>query len=317
MTNLPIGVLLMAYGGPNNLEEIPGYLADIRQGRPTPRRLVAEITRNYAKIGGRSPLLARSREQMEAVAASLDPHRFRCYLGMRHWAPWIEDVVREMVADGIKQAIALPLAPHYSRMSVAKYHAKVRNGLTLAHGQIDFTFIDSYHDAPQFIEALVSRVQMGQTHWPSTERERIHVVFSAHSVPTRIIASGDPYATQVRETARLVAKGAGLASEQWSFCYQSAGRSPEPWLGPSMEEHIAELAARGIRDLICVPVGFVSDHVEMLYDIDIQAQAVARAHGIRLIRPPALNNDPRFIAALVELVHKASALKRTSLAKPA
>lgn len=314
MNDLPIGVLLMAYGGPNSLEDIPGYLADIRRGRPTPQRIVSEIRHHYEAIGGRSPLLARSQEQMEAVAAALDPRHFRCYLGMRHWSPWIEDIVRQMVADGIKRAIALPLVPHYSRWSVEKYHAKVTDGLAMARGDINFTFIDSYYDAPQLIDAFASRVKMGLEQWPEVQRERVHVVFSAHSLPVQILAAGDPYDQQLRETARLVAERVGLTAEQWSWSYQSAGRKSELWLGPQLDEHIIQLASRGIQDIVSVPVGFVCDHVEILYDIDIQAQAVARQHGVRLVRPPALNSDPQFIAALVTLILRYAALSTEDLA---
>lgn len=303
-TPAPIGVLFMAYGGPDSLHDIPGYLAYVRAGRPTSRRIVAAVRRNYEQIGGSSPLLARSQEQVQAVAAKLDAQRFRCYLGMRHWAPWIEDVIGQMVDDGIQRAIALALAPHYSRLSVARYHAQVKEGLAMGRGHIDFSFIDGFHDAPLFIAALASRVEMGLQHWPAEQRSRVHVVFSAHSLPVRIIAQGDPYDQQVRETARLVAIQAGLSSDQWSFCYQSPGRSPEPWLGPHLDESLQTLAARGIRDIVSVPVGFVCDHVETLYDIDIRVQKTARALSVRLQRPPALNDDPQFIAALVALVEQ-------------
>jgi len=302
----PIGVLFMAYGGPNSLDELPGYLADIRRGRPTTPAVLEEITHNYRQIGGRSPLLAFTQRQVEAVAAQLnppgEPARFRCYLGMRHWAPWIEETIRDMLDDGITCAVSLVLAPHYSRMSIAKYHEKVKAGLEMYRGHIDFAHIESYHTAPGYIQALANRVRQGIKRWPEAERDRVHVVFSAHSLPRRILKTGDPYDSQLRETARLVAEAAGLSDEQWSWSYQSAGRTREPWLGPQIQEHVADLAAQGIKDVVSVPVGFVSDHVEILFDIDIQAQEVARAHGMRLERPPALNDDPLFIAALAKLI---------------
>ena len=298
----------MAYGGPNALAEIPGYLSDIRQGRPTTPAVLAEITHNYEQIGGKSPLLAFTQAQMAAVQAQLDPARFRCYLGMRHWSPWIEDVVGQMVADGITHAVSLVLAPHFSKMSITKYQDKIADGLAMAHGDIQFNHIASYHDAPLLIEALANRVQMGLDSWPEAEREQVHVMFSAHSLPTRILKMGDPYDQQLRETARLVAEKAGLSADRWSWSYQSAGRSPEPWLGPQLPEHIAALAGQGIKNLVSVPVGFVSDHVEILFDIDIQKQAMARSLGVRLERPPALNTDPLFIETLVGLIETAAAL---------
>jgi ferrochelatase len=301
MTASPVGVLVMAYGGPASLEEIPGYLADIRHGRPTPRAVLDEITENYRAIGGSSPLLAVSERQVDALAAALGSD-FRCYLGMRHWSPWIEDVVGEMALDGVTNAVGLVLAPHFSAMSVARYQQKVADGLDLYHARIQFEHVASYHDAPGLVEAFASRVEDGLSRWPDEERGRVHVVFSAHSLPQRLLSSGDPYGEQCLETATLVAARAGLPDERWSWAYQSAGRTPEPWAGPDLGEHLASLAARGVRGVVSVPIGFVSDHVEILFDIDHKAAAIADSLGMRLERPPALNDDPVFIAALAELV---------------
>lgn len=292
----------MAYGGPNNLEEIPGYLADIRHGRVTTPAVLEEITHNYSQIGGKSPLMTFTTAQMKAIASYLDASQFKLYLGMRHWAPWIEETIRDMLDDGITHAISLVLAPHFSKLSIAKYHEKIAAGLDMYRGHIDFAHINSYHDVPGLINPLAQRVQQGLANWPEAERGTVHVIFSAHSLPTRIVQMGDPYDTQLRETARLVAEKAGLAPGQWSWSYQSAGRSPEPWLGPQLEEYLPELAAKGIKNVVSVPVGFVSDHVEILYDIDIQAQTVAEAHGIRLERPYALNDDPVFMKQLADLI---------------
>lgn len=299
--NYPIGVLIMAYGGPNSLEEIPGYLADIRTGRVTTPSVLEEITNNYRQIGGKSPLLEITRRQVDAVQTLLGD-RFRCYLGMRHWAPWLEDSVRDMLDDGVTHAVSLVLAPHYSKLSVAKYLSKIDDGLEMYRGTIHFEHIVSYNDAPQYIESLANRVSEGLARWPEPVREEVHVVFSAHSLPTRILEMGDPYDEQLRETARLVARQAQLPDDRWSWSYQSAGRTPEPWLGPQLEEHIPALAKQGVRHILSVPVGFVSDHVEILYDIDIQAREVAEEHGVRLERPPALNDDPLFIAQLADLI---------------
>ena len=307
MSQALIGVLVMAYGGPGSLDEIPGYLADIRHGRPTPRAVLEEITENYRAIGGSSPLLAVSQRQVDALAAELGPD-YRCYLGMRHWAPWIEDVVGEMAEDGITQAVSLVLAPHFSSMSVARYQQKIADGLELYRARIHFEHVPSYHDAPGLVEAFASRVEGGLARWPDEERGRVHVVFSAHSLPRRLLESGDPYGAQCLETARLVAAHAALADDRWSWAYQSAGRTPEPWAGPDIGEHLRELATRGVRDAVSVPVGFVSDHVEVLFDIDRRAAAVARESGIRLERPPALNDDPVFIGTLAELVRAKAAV---------
>jgi ferrochelatase len=227
---------------------------------------------------------------------------YKCYLGMRHWSPWIEETVRDMLADGVTRAISLVMAPHYSRMSVGQYHARVAAALEMYRGHIEFEHIQGYHDAPGYIQALTKRVREGLSRW--SEREAVHTVFSAHSLPASILATGDPYDSQARETARLVAQNAGLAEGQWSWSYQSASRSREPWLGPPIEEHLANLAQQGARNILSVPVGFVSDHVETLHDLDIRAKQVAQDHGLRFERPPALNDEPLFIAALAELIHK-------------
>jgi len=302
---LPVGVLVMAYGAPASLDEIPGYLADIRAGRPTPHQLLDEITENYRAIGGSSPLLDVTRRQVDTLAERLDDG-YRCYLGMRHWAPWIEEVVGEMVEDDVTHAVSVVLAPHFSAMSVARYQQKVGDGLELYRGRIDFNHVPSYHDAPGLIEAFAARVTEGILRWPEAERERVHVVFSAHSLPERVLSAGDPYGVQCLETARLVAERAAVPAERWSWSYQSAGRTPEPWAGPDLGAHLEELAAQGIRDVVSVPVGFVSDHVEILFDIDLKARAIADGLGMRLERPPALNDDPGFIAALAGLVRERS-----------
>jgi ferrochelatase len=291
----------MAYGGPASLEELPGYLADIRQGRPTPQAVLEEITANYRAIGGSSPLLEVTQRQVDALAIELGDG-YRCYLGMRHWSPWIEDVVGQMVEDGIERAVSLVLAPHFSALSVAKYQQKVADGLELYRGRIVFEHVASYHDAPGLVAAFASRVEEGIARWPVEERGHVHVIFSAHSLPRRVLDSGDPYGEQCLETARLVAEHAGLPDDRWSWAYQSAGRTPEPWAGPDLGEHLHELAGRGVRDVVSVPVGFVSDHVEILFDIDKRAAEIAAGLGLRLERPPALNDDPVFVAALARLV---------------
>lgn len=300
--NAPIGVLLMAYGGPDTLDDVAGYLADIRMGRPTPRAVVEEIADHYRQIGGSSPLRALSLRQLAALSARLDPAVYRCYLGMRHWSPWIEEVVGAMAEEGIIQAVGIVLAPHYSSMNTERYFQKVAIGQELYRTSIEFAFVKSYHDSAPLLDALARRVVQGLGRWPSDERAGVRVVFCAHSLPSRVIAEGDPYDSQLRETARQVAVRAALAPQQWSWSYMSAGKSPEPWLGPDLPDHLTALAEQGVRGVVCVPVGFVADHVEVLYDVDIEARERANAVGIRLERPPSLNDDPLFIEALAGAV---------------
>ncbi len=298
----PIGVIVMAYGGPNKLDDIPGYLADIRTGRVTTQETLNAITHSYTRIGGRSPLLQNSTAQCDAIRQHLDPERFTVYLGMRHWFPWIEDTIRTMLDDGITRGISLALAPHFSSLSTTRYQHKIKAGLDMHRGEIAFKHIDSYYKAPGFITALCNRVKEGLERWPEDERNTVHIVFSAHSLPSRIIEMGDPYDTQILATAHCIAEQLGLRDQQWSRCYQSAGRSPEPWLGPDLTDYIPELAKQGIQNMLSVPIGFVSDHIETLFDIDIEAQAIASTCGMHLERTLALHTDPTFTKQLADLI---------------
>ncbi|RJF71033.1 ferrochelatase [Deinococcus cavernae] len=302
----PIGILFMAYGGPESLDDMPGYLSDIRAGRVTSSAVLDEITNNYRQIGGKSPLPEFTRAQVDATMRQLENtgRPLRAYIGMRHWSPWIEDAVRDMLDDGITQAVAIVLAPHYSSLSVAKYQKKIKAALEMYHGHIDFAFIDDYHTEPGYITALADRVRAGIHSFPEAERGDVHVILSAHSLPVRIEKEGDPYSKQLLESAHLIATHAGLRDDQWSWSYQSAGRSPEPWLGPQLDEHMHDLAAKGVKKVVSVPVGFVSDHVEILFDIDIAAQEVAQELGMTLVRPPALNTDPLFIGTLASVIER-------------
>ncbi len=300
-----IGVLFMAYGGPDSLDDIPAFLADIRHGRPTSQAILEEITENYRKIGGKSPLLEITQRQAALAEARLNAGappgvRYKAYIGMRHWTPWIADTVQQMIDDGVEYAVALVLAPHYSAMSIAEYFEKLDAALAEQAHPFVYTPITSYYDHPLFIEALAGRVEAGLAKMPADTL----VIFSAHSLPVRIMDEGDPYDTQLRETARLVAERVGLQPEQWTFSYQSAGRTPEPWLGPQIENYVVELAEQGHKNLLSVPVGFVADHVEILFDIDLKAKQAAEGAGVRLDRVPSLNDDPLFVAALADLVRE-------------
>ena len=314
-TNPPIGILLMAYGGPDSLDDIEPYLLDIRGGRPTSPELVEEIRERYALIGGRSPLLELTRQQAQALEAQLNcsgEARYRVYVGMRHWQPRIKETVADMVEDGIEQAVTLVMAPHYSRMSTGAYFARLDEALDDLGADIVFTRIESWHDHPGLIAALEEKTIEALARFERDGTDALHkVIFSAHSLPTRILDWGDPYDAQLNETAGRVAERLDLPPDRWLFCYQSAGRSPEPWLGPQIEDVIVELAQAGEKRLLMAPIGFVCDHVEVLYDIDIESRGLAEAHGARLERSESLNASPTFIAALADMVKsKTSNVKR-------
>jgi ferrochelatase len=305
-TDPPIGVLLMAYGGPDSLEDVEPYLLDIRGGRPTSPELVAEITERYALIGGRSPLLDITRRQAETLEAHLNRAgevRYRTYVGMRHWQPRIKEAVAQMAGDGIERTVALVMAPHYSRMSIGAYFKRLDGAIQDLDVNITFSRIESWHDHPGLIAALAEKASNALARFNGDGGDSApKVIFSAHSLPSRIQEWGDPYGAQLHETAALVAEQLELPADRWLFCYQSAGRSAEPWLGPHIEDVIVELAQADERRLLVVPVGFVCDHVEILYDIDIEGRQLAQAHDARLERSESLNASPAFIAALADLV---------------
>jgi ferrochelatase len=296
----------MAYGGPDTLDDVEPYLLDIRGGRPTPPELVEEIRRRYALIGGRSPLLDITRQQAEALETHLNQAgdaRFRAYVGMRHWQPCIKEALAHMAEEGVEQAVALVMAPHYSRMSSGAYFQRLDEAIQETGANFTFTRIESWHDHPGFIAALADKAKVALERLTQAGSDDLpRVIFTAHSLPTRILDWGDPYDAQLRETARLLARRLSLPEDGWLFCYQSAGRSAEPWLGPQIEEVIVGLAEAGEKRLLLVPIGFVCDHVEILYDIDIEARQLAEAHGARLERSESLNASPAFITALADIM---------------
>jgi protoporphyrin/coproporphyrin ferrochelatase len=295
-------VLIMAYGGPDRLEDIEPYLLDIRGGRPTSPELIAEIRERYARIGGRSPLLEITRSQAAALEKCLNTFssapEFRVYVGMRHWKPYIRDSVGQIAADGLREGIALCMAPHASRMSTGAYLQKLREAQASLPTPLALDFIESWHDQPFLIQALAARVRRAAQAFPPEARAEIHYLFSAHSLPAVIVEQGDPYADQLHTTARLLAEELGLAAERWSFGYQSAGAAPGEWLGPSVEDILPGFARDGLRNVLITPVGFLADHVEILFDLDIEAQEIAAQHGIHLVRSESLNASPDFIEGL-------------------
>lgn len=293
-----VAVLLMAYGGPGSLDEVEPYLADVRGGRPTAPALVAEIKQRYARIGGRSPIRELTEAQAAGVRQALGD-RFAVYVGMRHWHPYIRDVVGTMVAQGYRRTVGVVLAPHYSAMSVGAYEKQL---LDAAAGRLELALVPSWGDHPKFLDAVAGHVTQALQRFPSPRA--VQVLFTAHSLPERILATGDPYPAQLLASAGAVARRVKL--DAWHFAYQSAGATPEPWLGPEAGATMKELAGKGHREFLIVPIGFVCDHVEVLYDVDIVYRGLARELGVHLERTASLNDDPLFVGALAEIAHDAA-----------
>lgn len=276
-------VILMAYGSPAREEDVPAYLADIREGKPISPGAVEELTERYRRIGGRSPLDDATEAQRAALERELDVPVF---VGMKHWQPRIADAVEQALEAGADTIVGIVLAPHYSRLSVEGYRQRLVDALA---GRAELRFVESWHVHEPYLDVLAARIR----------GERGHVVFTAHSLPARILKSGDPYRHQLLQTAGLVAKRAGIA--QWSFAFQSASSTGEPWLGPDLLDELDRAAADNRRRVLVCPIGFVSDHLEILWDIDVEARERAAELGIDLERIESLNDDPAFIRGLADL----------------
>ncbi len=290
-------ILLMAYGSPNSLDEVGEYLRQVRGGRSSTPEEIERLKERYRQVGGQTPLLKITLKQAKALEQKLQSDRLdsRVYVGMKHWHPFIEDVVEKIVSDGFASIAGLALAPHYSRLSIGGYSDAVRRALASVGRRVPFAMVESWHDQQFLISALSRRVRDGLE--KLDEPDRAVVLFTAHSLPKKFVADDDPYWGQLQETSRLVVSRSGIKS--WDFAFQSAGHPIESWLGPSIKEKIAELSGRGFRELLVCPVGFVSDHLEILYDLDIEAKGYANSLGARLERTGSLNDDPEFIDAIV------------------
>jgi len=287
------GVLLMAHGTPSSMDEMPEYLRLVRGGRPPSDELVEEMRHNYEAIGGRSPLTDLTLAQAQALRERLGAD-IPVAVGMRNWRPFIKDAIEELAASGVTRIIGIPMAPQFSTLSVKKYIDAATASLPAG---VEFVPARSYYAHPRLLDAFAERLRA------AVPRADELVVFTAHALPLKVIESGDQYAEQVAATARGVAERAGVTSYQGA--YQSAGRTPEPWIGPSIEELIDEQSGLGVRKFLVAPIGFVCDHTEILYDIDIQAARTAREFSTSLRRTESLNTSPTFITLLDELVRAA------------
>jgi ferrochelatase len=291
------GVLLLAHGAPDRLEDIPEFLLNVRGGRKLPEPMVQEIIRRYRLIGGGSPLLRLTSLQAEGLAGLL---AHPVYFAMRNWKPFIPDTIRQLSGAGIDRVVALCLAPQNSRTSIGLYRKYLGDAVAKFAPGVQVDFIESWHDHPGLVEAYRERVAAAIARVETEAGGPVPVIFTAHSVPEKTIAEGDPYDQQVRETAWLVAEALGLAGYRLAF--QSQGMTAEPWIGPTVESLIDELARAGQHHVLLAPVGFVCDHVEILYDIDVLFRDYGKSKGVTVHRSESLNDSPAFIRALAAIV---------------
>ena len=282
-------VVLMAYGSPERLADVPEYYADIRGGRPIAPENLADLVERYRRLGieDSSPLNAITEETRAALEGELG---LQVFTGMKHWTPRIADAAEAAVSSGAEELVGLVLAPHYSALSIAGYREQLERALA---GRAELRFVPSWHDEPGFVELLAGRVRATDA----------HVVFTAHSLPARILEAGDPYRDQLLETARLVADAAGLTA--WSFSFQSESPTGEPWLGPDILDHLEALRRQGVERVLVCPVGFVSDHLEIRWDLDVEAREKAAELGLQLERIEMPNADPAFVRVLAGIVKRA------------
>ena len=294
------GVLLMAYGTARDLDDVEAYYTHIRRGRPPTQAALADLVSRYEAIGGASPLLEITRAQVRCLQDELGVPVF---LGQKHASPFIEDAWREVTNAGVDRVVGMVLAPHYSSMSVGEYERRARAAAEESGWQGTFTMVDSWHLEPGYIRLLAERVTEALEALPGDAVEDATVIFSAHSLPARIVAAGDPYPEQLEATAAAVADAAGLS--RWMTAWQSAGATGEEWLGPDLLEVLEKLAADGCRGVVVCPCGFVSDHLEVLYDIDVEAADKAASLGMALTRTRSPNADLDFIATLGDVARRA------------
>ena len=290
-------VLLLAHGSPETAEEIPAFLQSITRGRPLPPQVVEEVTHRYSLIGF-SPLTCWTRLQADRLSQLLD---LPVYVGMRNWKPYIADTVKQMAAEGRQHVVAICLAPQNSRTSVGLYRAAV-----LGDAALPFTldFVESWHDQPLLARAFAEKFSEGWSKACAEAGTKVPVIFTAHSVPERTITEGDPYRHQSHETAELVARQAGLSAEDWVFAFQSQGMSGGAWIGPTVEETILGLKEKGHAGVFVHPIGFLCDHVEVLYDVDVAFHDFAQKQGMRLWRAASLNDSPTLTAALAAVARE-------------
>ena len=303
------GVLMMAYGGPDQMEDVEPYLLDVRGGRPLPPPALAEIKRRYELIGGRSPILEHTCAQADALHSALGSLGvdMQIYVGMRHWHPTVAEAVEALEASGVDRVVGLVMAPHYSRMSVELYYEKLAGAIEAAGTSLEVARIESWKDDDGYLSVIAERIGEGLSRFPSEAAEAVDLIFTAHSLPERILSWNDPYPQELRVT--YDALRVRFPEHAVHFAYQSAAMTAEPWLGPDARHLLYERLQAGRRHFLIVPIGFVSEHVEILYDIDIDLRQRAQAGGARLERIEMPGADPRMMASLAARVRDAASAR--------
>ena len=295
------GILVLAYGAPNKPEDILPFYTDIRRGKEPTAELLKELEDRYALIGGSSPLLKITRMQMDAISKRFNDE-VPIFLGMRHWEPWIHEGVKEMQDAGIEEAVVIVMAPHYSKMSVGKYWERLEEALEKYDYHPKLHRIDSWHTNPDYIKALAEKVENAMQEFSRDERDEVLLMLTAHSLPERIKTWNDPYQEQLLETGRLLSEE--LGHSKWTFAFQSAGRTPEPWLGPDILDAIKDKSNEGEKKLLVCSIGFIADHLEVIYDIDIEAKPEAEKNGVKLVRAESLNDSSLLINTFEKLIRE-------------
>jgi ferrochelatase len=299
------GILLLAYGGPNKRDDIAPFYRDIRMSyagvEPT-QEMIDELIEEYDMIGGYSPLLEITENQAESLRKELN-YEYPVYIGMRHWEPWIHETMKQMKEDGIEEAVSIIMAPHFSRMSVCKYYERVNEALEWLNYDLKLHRVKSWHTHPEYIKGVAERVKEGRKQFSDDiPEEDVHYLFTAHSLPAKVLEYYGPYPKQLRETCELLSQE--LGHNNWSFSFQSAGKSRMPWLGPDILEHVHTLADQGQDKVLTTSIGFIADHFEIINDIDIEAKPEAHKRNMTLERSKTLNDSPYLARTLADVVQQ-------------
>ena len=303
MTSATHNLMIMAYGGPDNLDDVRPYLLDVRNYRPTSDHIVDEITERYKLIGGRSPIRELTNAEAAGIEAALNEQAepgetWKVWVGMRHWHPFIKDTLAEMEAAGVTETVGLVMAPHYSKMSIGAYFKRAAE----AGSSIRIDEIESWNLLPGYLDALEDRIKDALEKFPQSERGPVPIIFTAHSLPESIRTWDDPYERELQATVVALRERFPLQPTEWA--YQSAAMTPDPWLGPDAGEVIARLHAEGVKNVLICPIGFICEHVEILFDIDVEFRAQAEELGMHLERIEMLNDHPTLLSGLAGLVRE-------------